>query len=363
MTTDERLNFLAAASGLFAPFTGPFGRRDLEALLTTELGDVRVLDPPGDGWSAPFRRIARAPQRILHVVSGNTPHAAFQSLLRGLLVGSPNHVKLPTRGLPEFEAAMPLLPPPIRELITVSRELPEDWDRAPGVVIVFGNDDTIDWFSRRTPASIRLIPHGQRLSIGLVTGDPANAARLAARDVSLYDQQGCLSTHAVYVDRNAGCSLDTFAAHLADEMERFDAEAPRGPLTGSEAGAITNLRETTRFHAASRPDEVALWESRPGTNWTVIRERDPLLKASILNRVVYVKPWPDAAPLAALGPELRHLACLAIHPFPGTADLPTCVAAGPSRICAMGETQFPPLTWHQDGIPPVASLVSWTDIG
>lgn len=364
MTTDERLTLIAAASGLFAPYTGPFDRRDLEELLTAELGDIHALHPAEcEESKQPRHRVARAPQRILHVVSGNTPHAAFQSLLRGLLVGAPNHVKLPRCGLPELESALPLLPPALRETIAVSNELPEDWNSAPGVVIVFGNDETIDWFARHTPPPIRFIAHGHRLSIGLVMGDPDHAARLAARDVSLYDQQGCLSTHAVYVHPDAGCSLDAFAALLATEMEQFNADSPRGPLSDSEAGAITNLRETIRFHGASHPEETALWESAGGTDWTVIRERDPLLKPSILNRVVYVKPWPTGDTLPALGPALRHLACLAIHPFPGADGLAAYVSTGPSRICALGDTQFPPLTWHQDGIPPIASLVSWTDIG
>ncbi len=361
MTTDERLTLLAAASGIFEPFTGSFDRRDLEELLTVDLGGVDALDKPQTSGTG--HRIARAPQRILHVVSGNTPHAAFQSLLRGLLVGAPNHIKLPRRGLPEFEEALPRLPAPLRETLTVSHELPDDWNTAPGVVIVFGNDDTIEWFSRHTPPHIRLIPHGQRLSIGLVYSDPFKAARLAARDISLHDQQGCLSTHAVYIAPEAGWTLHAFAGLLADEMDRFNLAHSRAPLSDSEAGAITNLRETVRFLAANRPDEFGLWECAEGTHWTVIMESDPLLKASILNRVVYVKPWPGNDPVGALGPELRHLACLAIHPFPDADSPITCVATGPSRVCAMGDTQFPPLTWHQDGIPPIASLVSWTDIG
>ena len=146
-------------------------------------------------------------------------------------------------------------------------------------------------------------------------------------------------------------------------MERFNAADPRAPITASEAGAITNLRETTRFLAANQPDDVALWESPGSTDWTVIMERDPLLKASPLNRVVYVKPWPTTDPATTLGPELQHLACLAVHPFPPADDLTPYAALGASRICAMGEIESPPLTWHQDGIAPVASLVSWTDLG
>ena len=353
MTTDERLTLLAACADLFEEYTGPFDKTVLENLVKIELGHPAALDQAtGPNGS---RRQAHAPHRILHVLSGNTPHAAFQSLLRGLVIGGRNHLKLPGSGLPVLETALERLPAALRALVTTSSELPDDWNTAPGVVVVYGTDATIEWFTRQTPPHIRLIPHGQRLSIGLVTGDPEAAAPLAARDVSLYEQQGCLSTHAVYVHPGAGCTPSEFAALLADAMDAFNASSPRGPLTASEAGAITNLRETVRFLGASRPDQTALWESPGSTAWTVIMECNPLLKASTLNRVVYVKPWPAKDPLQAFGDELRHLACLALHPFPEPD--PAYTQLGASRICAMGDTQFPPLTWHQDGIAPLAALV------
>ncbi|NIP95626.1 MAG: acyl-CoA reductase, partial [Akkermansiaceae bacterium] len=55
------------------------------------------------------------------------------------------------------------------------------------------------WFIANTPPHVRLLPHGQKLSIAVVSGDAAAAAPLAARDISLFDQRGCLSIHDVYL--------------------------------------------------------------------------------------------------------------------------------------------------------------------
>ena len=359
-STHERLAQLASCAELFARYTGPFSLSDLESLLECELGSLTALEQPtGHG---PLLSQARAPDHILHVVSGNTPHAAFQSILRGLLLGAPNHVKLPSTGLPEFETAITKLPASLRELVTTTRELPADWRDHPGAVIVFGNDATIAWFAKHTPAHKRLLTHGQRLSFGLVSGDPAGAAHHAARDVCLFDQLGCLSVHDLYIHPDAGIPLSQFGRLLATEMANFSSRHPRAPLTPSEEGAITNLRETTRFLAASQPDQFALWESASGTRWTVIHETSPILRVSPLNRVVFVKPWPVEDPAAALGPECRHLASIALHPF-DRHFAQSLVPLGPSRICPMGRTQVPTIFWHHDEIPPLASLVAWTDLG
>ncbi|NNC89003.1 MAG: hypothetical protein HKN82_11145 [Akkermansiaceae bacterium] len=360
MTTSNRLDLLAATSPAFAPWTGPFSRRDLSDWITAEFGDPAILDEPRP--HGPLHAMVRAPARLLHVVSGNTPHAAAQSLLRGLVLGSHNTLKLPSGGLPEMEALLAALPPALAAEITVATELPADWDARFDRVVVFGDDDTIRWFRQHAPPGLPLNLHGQRLSIALILQDPEGAARLAAADVSRFDQRGCLSVHAVYLAPGCGASGIEFGALLAREMAACDRADPRGPLSPSEAGAITNTRETARFLAANRPDDCRLWESEGDTHWTVIFHRDPLLRPSCLNRLVYVHPWPPDQHAAALGPECRHLSTVALHPFsPASArDLPDL---GATRFCPLGATQDPTIFWHHDGAPPLASLVTWIDLG
>ncbi len=360
MTTSERLGLLGGCAPLFEPWTGSFEAGTLSEWLAAELGDIEALDKPIPHGA--LQSQARAPKNLLHVVSENTPHAAFQSLLRGLVVGSNNLVKLPSSGLPALENAAAQFPAELGALVRLEPALPPDWTVWADAVVVFGNDETLSWFAAHTPPTVRLVGHGHKFSIAVVSGEPEIAARLAARDVSLFDQQGCLSLHDVFLTSEAGLPVREFAALLAEEMQIFEAHTPRSALSPAESGALTSLRESVRFMAASQPGDVALWESEGSTAWTVIFERDPLLKLSPLNRFVYVKPWPEADPAQALGPHRKHLSSLALHPF-DSGRAASFLDLGATRLCPLGTTQEPSLFWHHDGVPPLASLVTWVDIG
>lgn len=358
MTTRDRLSLLADCSALFEAWTGPFDLELLRQWMVAEFAHEDVLErvvPHGT-----IRKRALVPENLLHVVSGNTPHAAFQSLLRGMVLGARNTVKLPSCGLPDFERAVGELPAPLADLVSVQQDLQDDWRSIYRTIVIFGSDETLCWFRAGAPPTTRLLLHGQKLSIALVSGDLENAARLAAHDVSQFDQQGCLSIHDIYLAPEAGLTPHAFAERLAPEMQAFNDHTPRAVLSDADSGSITALRESVRFSAASQPEDFALRESEGSTAWTVIAESSPLLKVSPLNRVVYVKPWPASA--SELGPERLHLASLALHPLSDEPD-PTLLSLGANRICPLGQTQNPSLFWHHDGVPPLASLVTWIDLG
>ena len=359
MTTAERLDLLGALAPLLDPWTGPFDTDTLAAWLESELGSAKVLDGPA--LSAPGHHLsqARPLSPLLVVISGNTPHAACQSLLRTLVLGAKAHFKLPSAGLPTFEEILARLPEPLSALVETSRELPDDWQERFGGLVVYGSDDTIRWFSERVPPSMPFLRHGTRLAIARIDGAPAEAAPLAARDVSLFDQQGCLSLHNVYLSPGAGTSAREFAAMLADAMATFNRDSPRGELSLSESGAIATLRETARYRAANDPTSCQLWESPGSTQWTVIFEDDPTIQPSCLNRVVYVKPWPRDP--SALGRDVRNLSGCALHPW--TLDAAASLVHLPvSRVCPLGSCQTPPTTWHHDGLPALGALVRWIDL-
>jgi hypothetical protein len=66
-------------------------------------------------------------------------------------------------------------------------------------------------------------------------------------------------------------------------------------------------------------------------------------------RMVWLLPA-DRDALAALSPILSTLATRDVSP--ALPPLPPSV-----RVCAPGEMQRPPLTWRQDGLHPLASLL------
>ncbi|HEX4085663.1 MAG TPA: acyl-CoA reductase [Chthoniobacteraceae bacterium] len=352
MNTAERADALAEACRGFESLLGPVSAGVFLDWLRLELGHAEALDafqPLGGQW---LRAIA--PRVILHIFSGNTPHAALQSLVRGLLLGSHNLCKLPGAGLPEAEAFVAALPMALRDRVEFTAARPDAWLSCAEAVIVFGSDETVAHFRELAGPQRKFLGYGHRISLGMVFEDAAlGSAPLAARDASLFDQQGCLSPHCLYVaDRP-----EEYAARVAAEMERIEAKMPRSPLTLSEAAAISELREITRFRAATG-QPLRLWESAGSDAWTVIYDADPTFAASVLNRVIFIRPLPTDAS-AALDPARPFLSTIGI--WPNTqSNAALAAACGASRICGLGRMQEPMWTWRHDGRQTLAPLVSWT---
>jgi hypothetical protein len=343
MTTQQRLQHLA-----------PFINGDASAYIAAELGHADALDhffPAGDILTR-----AVAPKIILHIISSNTPEAGKQSLIRGLLLGSENRIKLPSAGLPEFESFITSLPAEIQALIQISTELTDEWMEDANAIIVFGSDDTIHHFRQQIAPNQIFIPHGHAVSFGIVLDNCDNgAAALAARDVSLYDQKGCLSPHCIYVRGNA----KAFAEKLAVAMADFEKETPRSQLTTEEEAQIFHLRSSYRFRAASDPS-CEMFESQDSSAWTIIYEDEPQFALSILNRNIFVKPLPnDLAPHIWLIAD--HLSTITVHPFTKETAEPF-THLGATRIAPLGQAQNPPLGWKQDGQSTLANLVTWQSI-
>ena len=353
-TTAERAELLAehCAKLTSGKFLGKFSAQDLLEWVELELVNVEVLDdfiPYGPGGKFSMA-IANGP--ILHILSGNTPHAGLQSLLRGLLVGALNLVKLPSIGLPEVNEWVDGLPPELKQLVTVVDDLSDEIFSSAGTVIAIGSDATMEEIQGRISPRQRFIPHGHKLSIGLVKAASTEAAELVVRDACAFNQQGCLSLHTVYVMEGAR----EFLPILAKAMREYEVMNPRGEIRTSESGAISNMREVVRYEAANDPENAALEHSAGDTSWTAIYRNSPTLVPSALNRVVTVQPWPED--FTDIGAERDFISTLAVErPLLSIGkffDIP--------RICVLGESQMPSLTWHHDGFAPLGSLVRWRDI-
>ena len=366
VTTEQRCQILTEITqketSEFIPFLGAFCVEDLLYWIKQELGDERILDEfcPCGSESHPVFSKAIATKNILHIVSGNTPHGALQSIFRGLIIGSHNFVKLPSTGLAEVDRFYQALPTPLRDKLEISTTVQEHWWEQAEAVLATGSDSSIAAIHANIQPHQTFIAHGHRVSFALLESPSREAARLAARDIAAFDQNGCLSPHATYLLAGA----EEFAALLAEEMDILEQTNPRRDLSLSEHGAISNLREVCRYRAANSRDTL-LWESPHSTAWSVIYENDPKLKLSCLNRTIYVKPWPQTDQpdqlIETLGTETHHLSTLALHPLNKTT-LRAVEALSPSRICALGKMQTPSLFWHHDGHPTLSNLVKWRDI-
>lgn len=362
LTTAERARHLAAAAAPFRDLLGEITPGDLRDLVRAELGHAAILD----GFQEHGGHFARAvaPGTILHVISGNTPHAGLQSLLRGGLLGSHNLCKMPSGSLaPELAAFRAGLPPELAAAVEFSETLPDAWLERADAVIVFGSDATVAELRRRVRPDQTFVAHGHRVSLAVILDGPgARSVDAAARAVSLFDQQGCLSPQGFYVRESPSLDARAYAGHLAAALARHHEISPRAGLPPRESAALAAWREEWRFRTSNDPAHYALWTSQGSTAWTVLYDgAQPGFTPSPLNRTVIVKPLPPDLP-AALAPVRPHLSAVGL--WPSTREHADWLAGqdvGASRLCPLERMQLPPLTWHQDGASSLAALVRWVD--
>ena len=349
----------------------------LTALLQREIGDPLLLDRLGPRQGAAGLTRAWGPGLTALVFSGNVPGVPALSLASALMLKSPCLAKAAS-GEPVFPALF------AQALAQVDAELGRaivalGWRGGDSAIeaallqgadalVVYGGDSTLDSLRRRTPAATSFIGYGHKLSFAVIGHEALQAAqlgttaRLAARDVSMFDQQGCLSPHLLYVEGDSDAAL-AFSRALAAELARFEAEVPRGRIGPGEAAAIQRLRGTYELRSVVEPG-VAVWASAGSTAWTVLTDTDPRFEASCLNRTVRVKPLADLAALPGhvegIGRWLQSVGVAL--PAGRLAPLAEALGAlGVTRLCPLGRMAEPSAEWHHDGRPNLLDLVRWTD--
>lgn len=349
MNLKDRVEAVVRASSEF-PWLGQLTVEAVGEWLRLEFGDPPLM-PQRYGH---HQVVAIPYSPILHIVSGNTPHAALQTLIRGILVGGENLVKIPSTGLPEIERFVRLLPKPIQPL--VEHSLPESWLEAAAAIVVFGSDETIARFASRVSPWQRLLAHGNKVSFAIVLSDyPESIASAAARDVHAFDQLGCLSPQFFYVDNQP----EKFGSQLASELENLSRRSPLPERAIEPAAAIRTFREDWRFRAATQP-RIRLWESEMSLEWTVIFDPDWEIKPSPLHRTIFIQKLPSR-PEKPLAPFKRFISTIGLYPM-NLETVQLAIRLGAQRICPVGQMQHPPLTWHHDGWPSLSSLVRFVDI-
>lgn len=372
---------LAAATGYSRPMTtlildrmtadwrAPATRR----LLRAELGDPAVLDgfAPLDEEGRRVR--AYGPALAFHVFAGNVPGVAVTSLVRSLLVKAPSLGKL--------ASGQPILPVLFaRALDSVDSGLaralavtywPGGSEDAEGrllgaadLVVVYGGSEAADSYRARVPHHHRLLVHGPRFSVGLIgrdaLADPALPHRVA-RAVSIFDQHGCVSPHALWVEDPSGAMIDDFAQDLARAFDRLEGELPRGRVSPAEASTIQQERGAAEIRGHTGAVRVL---SGGGTAWTVVLDRDPAFRPSCLNRFVHVHPV-DALEevadlLAPVGHSLQSVA-LATGTDRKITLADALARVGATRITSFDRIPWPPPHWHHDGRGPLRELLHWVD--
>ncbi|HEV2318416.1 MAG TPA: acyl-CoA reductase [Verrucomicrobiae bacterium] len=364
---------------------------NFRALIAQELGEAtdasaggfeRVAEVPlphGRG-SASSGRFWRGPEFQVHIGAGNIPNPAMMSIILGLLTRSAQFLKCASGSsfLPRLLA---------HSIYDADRKLGAcleiaEWGGGNAgledalfaeadCVTATGSDETLDRIRAKLPGHVRFLGYGHRVSFGFVAGEALSGARVAkivssaANDVVAWNQRGCLSPHVIYVQRGGDVSPEHFAQLLADELAGREIKEPRGEISPEESAAIASRRAIYEIRAAHSPENTRHWRSEGSTAWTVIFEADPRFQLSCLNRFIYVKPVSGLkALLESADPVRRKVSTVGLAaPEEAVPELAAQLARwGVTRICRLGQMQNPPLTWRHDGRPPLADLVTWTDL-
>lgn len=349
----------------------------IERLLRAEFGDPRLLDgfvSRAEG----SRSRAFGPDLGFHVCAGTVPGVSATSLLRGLLVKSPTVVK-PGRG----DVVLPVLfargvaeeAPDLATSVAVlywpggRGAMEEPFLREAGAVVVYGGVDTVRSVRERIPVTTPLVVYHHRLSVALVgrsaladDGRARRTAHAAARAVALFDQRGCVSPHAIFVERG-GVAPESWAREVASALGELATSLPSGALLPGEASAIQQLRGTAELRAAAgREVRLHHGEEEP---WTVLVEPPEEFRPSCLGRVVRVHPveaLSDA--LTELADVGRFLQTVAVD---GASRRRETLAGelarlGALRVTTLERAPWPPAWWHHDGTGPLRALTRWVDL-
>lgn len=349
---------------------------EIERTLRGDLGSLEVLDRVAPGpYGAPAH--AAPAGTVLVVSSTTTIGVGLWPALLALCCKNDVVLKEPEEALGAgfFSTVVEEEPALAGALHAASwpggdEEIEEPLYARAGVVVAFGADHTLRAIRQRLPIGARFVGYGHAASIGIVLrealADEESALRAAdgaAVDLSLYESTGCLSLHALYVERGAAVEPERFAALLAQTLTRRTVEFPVGRRDLAQSAAIRGARELAAFRSAGGRGAVFT-----GTDlaWTLILDPPPDQPPAFLPRTLSIAPVNDAVEAIehamALGLPVETLGVAPLD-VPRAASLCARAArAGASRICALGAMQHPYLASHHGARPRVADFVHWVDI-
>ncbi|MEK8131427.1 acyl-CoA reductase [Paenibacillus filicis] len=359
-------------------FFRTFRRKELLRFLDEEFDAAAVLDEFRPRKHGGLSR-AYGPELIFHVFSGNVPGLPVWSLVMGLLVKSASIGKTSSaEPLMAVLFAMTLaeLDEELADCLAIlpwkggSEELERPLLDAADAVVVYGSQQTVEQVRGRMPAERLFLSYGHKISFAMVGREALTVdrfketARRVAEDASVYDQQGCLAPHGVFVEEGGAVSPRQFAQLVASEMERYQEKKPRADLSDEEALAIRSVRQRMELRGL-QGEPVSVYASVRGTDWTVIYQGAGGFEPSPLNRTLHIFACGSLEQAAGqLRPYREYLqtAGLAVGPERLEPLASLLGSRGVTRICAVGQMARTPAGWHHDGRMNLLDLVRWVDL-
>ena len=356
-----------------------FRAPQLQRFVAQDFSNPKVLDgfqPAVKGGAVR----AFGPALLAHVWAGNVPGLPLWSLACGLLVKAGNIGKLPSAEpvfATLFARALCALHPPLADCFAIVW-----WQGGqPGpaaalycaadTVLAYGNSTALREVRAQVPAATRFIGYGHKLGLALVgraaldrQRGPAAARRLAL-DIVRWEQQGCYSPHAVYVERGGALSPRDFAQHLAAELANLGQRHPRRALTLDEATAVAAWRRAAEWRALAAPGGSELLGADDAP-WALAYSDTPQpLAPTAGQRCVQlsaVDTLDGVLPLLAPHAAVLQTVGLATTPAKLYRLAEALGRVGVTRIAPLGGMAQPEAGWHHDGRFNLADLVRMVEI-
>ncbi len=343
----------------------------MNAVITSELGSLEALDGFVARPGRPdvfFRGLSPA----VIIASDTTIGVALPSFVFALCAKAQVTVKdrddrLVSAFVETVIEEEPALAERVRVDVWEGRDAAESRARLADaeVVVAYGSGTVLTAIRAQLAPQTRFIGFGHRTSVGYVARESLrdeatamSAARAAALDALLYDGDGCLSLHALFIERVAAFEPRDFAGLLARACDEVAIKFPAG--YNELPPSVVAYRNAARFRAAQ--GDGAIYEGKASPHLIVydppLDEPPPLLPRTL---ALYPVHTPDDAlayirrhslPLEAFA--RAHSDRFGTAPRTGAlGDRPdieaVALASGASWIAPLGSLQAPPLGGEHGG--------------
>lgn len=348
----------------FDSLFGSLTREAIESAIATELGSLEVLD--GFVARGPRYSVRALPLGHICVISSRTTiGVAIVPAIFALCAKCDVLVKdRDDRLVSAFFATLAQRQPALSES-AVARPWAGNSDAvalsAFDAVVAFGSHETLSAIAGATAFPTQLIGHPTKLSAGYLTRDwlsseamATNIARAAARDMLLYDGEGCLSLRALFVEREGAITPAQFTSMLATALEDTEAELPT-PLRAHSAAQRALAADAATF-ATTAAGAVLTDERR-----NFLLQLDPSQETPPLLLPRTLSIYAVDGPADAFAFFERHRIPLEALAVAGTQLRLREIAARlrVARITTFGSLQAPPLATPHGGRPRIAEFVRW----
>jgi len=344
---------------------GALTRNAIEAVIVDELGSLDVLD---DFVDRPGRLRARAlpAGRVCIISSRTTIGVAIVPAVFALCAKCDVLVKDREDNLTAaFFATVADELEPMRDAVAVRTWSSEsDGISMHGfdVVVAFGSDETLGMISSGLPFSTRFLPFGSKASAGYVTRESLESAPAvrriashAATDLLLYEAEGCLSLHVLFVERGGLVAPEEFAPIAAEAIRQEARNLQLKPLDGRRAAQLAAARDRATFHAHGNSGVY----SDPDASYLVVVNPRSDLPPFFLPRTLAI--YSVDHPAQAQAYLKRH--SIPLEAFAVTSPradlLDVAQLAGAARVATLGTLQSPPVGDFHGGRPRIAEFVRW----